>query len=104
MSLVEITTDSLEDSTLILNAGLTDARYLEMADDMKRVVDNKDSEVEKYKREARDLKKAILKSYGIVVYVQDVLEKIDMEELFPVDLPLCDLLEVVRGNLEKKIL
>ncbi len=86
------------------NEIITDAKYLEMAEDMKRVVDAKDEEVKKYKKEAIDYKHTILQVYGIVHYIADVLSLIDMDELFPADMPLGDLMEVVRAKLEKKIL
>lgn len=89
---------------VIPTAEQTSAQYLEMAEDMKRVVDNKDKEIAKYRREYIELKRAVLESYGLVVYVMDILDKIDMDELLSFDVSLGDLLEVVRGKLEKKIL
>ena len=83
---------------------LTDAKYLEMAEDMKRVVDRKDLEIERYKREAQDYKKAIMSVYGLVLYVEEMFEKIEIEELFPIDLGVNDLMGIIRAKLEKKIL
>ena len=102
--LVEITNTINPPKTVPDSATLTDAKYLEMAEDMKRVVESKDEEVKKHKKEARDYKHTILQVYGIVHYVADILSVIDIDELLPDDIPMGDLMEVARAKLEKKIL
>tara|TARA_R110000823_G_scaffold18197_8_gene56994 strand:- start:14099 stop:14392 length:294 start_codon:yes stop_codon:yes gene_type:complete len=52
----------------------TEQKLIEMADDMKTIVEEKDVDLRIYKMKYMDLKKTMAKIYGITRCLQDVLE------------------------------
>jgi len=56
---------------------MLEGEYLELVEDLKKKFDEKDKEVEDYKEEVEELKKAMISAYGfvrILDYVSDDVE------------------------------
>jgi hypothetical protein len=57
---------------------ITEQRYLELCDDMKEIVNDKDKENKKLQNENDILKKTLYKIYGVANFLNDTLPDIDL--------------------------
>tara|TARA_R110000822_G_scaffold12943_8_gene46571 strand:+ start:1291 stop:1554 length:264 start_codon:yes stop_codon:yes gene_type:complete len=84
-----------------INIGnITENAYLELADQMKEIVDEKDKELKKYKNETEETKKVLFKIYGMVDYVREIISNIDMDLN---NINLEDILDICVEKIEKII-
>lgn len=71
--LSEIDINNLNNENRIDN--ITEQKYLELAQDMKKIVEEKDQEVNKVKNELNDYKFVLYKVFGIMSFVDDLLNE-----------------------------
>lgn len=77
---------------------ITENAYLELADQMKDIVDEKDKELNKYRKQTEETKKVLYKVYGLIDYVRDILSNIDMDLN---NINLEDILNICVERIEK---
>ena len=80
---------------------ITEFAYLELADQMKEIVDNKDKEVLKYKKDLAETKKTLMKIYGLIDYIREIIGNIEMGDLNGINIE--DMLDICIEKIEKKI-
>ena len=81
---------------------LTEQRYLELSEQMKEIVEEKDQELLRNRRELAETRRAMMSVYGLVDYVRTIVDGIDLEGIVKIDLE--DMLQCCVSKLEKIIL
>tara|TARA_R110001632_G_scaffold27674_4_gene74216 strand:+ start:172 stop:516 length:345 start_codon:yes stop_codon:yes gene_type:complete len=82
---------------------ITEQRYLELADQMKDIVGDKDKELIICKKKLAETKKVLLKIYGLISYSSDCLEQVHFDDL-DIGVSLCDILNSCCNKIEKNML
>tara|TARA_R110001592_G_scaffold256473_1_gene520212 strand:+ start:165 stop:437 length:273 start_codon:yes stop_codon:yes gene_type:complete len=82
---------------------ITEQRYLELADQMKDIVGDKDKELIICKKKLAETKKVLLKIYGLISYSADCLEQVHFDDL-DIGVSLCDILNSCCNKIEKNML
>ncbi len=97
----------MEEITLTLPSSpppnITEQRYLELADDMKSVIAEKDKELNNYKKSLAETKKTLLRVYGLISYSNDCLEQVHFDDL-DIGVSLCDILNSCCNIIEKNMI
>jgi cyanate lyase len=86
-----------------ISNNINEQRYLELANDMKEIVEKKDIEIKKVKEEIVKTKKCLYRFYGIMCYVKGFLDNIDFEDIFGYGDNIQDLLEFSLKEVEKNM-
>jgi len=80
----------------------TENSYLELANQMKEIVDDKDKEVLKHKKKLEETKKLIMKIYGLIDYIREIISNIELGDLNGINIE--DMLDMCIYKIEKNIL
>ena len=81
-------------------SNITENAYLELAEQMKEIVEEKDKELNKYKKKTAETKKTLFKVYGMIDYVREIISNIDMDLN---NINLEDMLDICVEKIEKII-
>lgn len=82
---------------------LTEMRYLELADQMKDIVGEKDIELIKTKKILAETRKTLLTIYGLIHYTNSCLEQVHFDDL-EIGVNLGDILSSCCSKIEKNML
>ncbi len=82
---------------------ITEQRYLELADQMKDIVEAKDRELAETKKILAETKRVLLKIYGLVYYANNCLEQVHFDDL-DIGVNIGDMLSSVCSKIEKNML
>ena len=77
---------------------MNEGEYLELADQFKDIINNKDSQIKKQYEENKELKKIIMMAYSFV----RILDELVAEDFNQPNI-LCSILEVLRGFLSSAV-
>ena len=77
---------------------MNEGEYLELADQFKDIINNKDSQIKKHYEEIKELKKIIMMAYSFV----RILDELVAEDFNQPNI-LCSILEVLRGFLSSAV-
>jgi len=80
---------------------MTENTYLELSETMKEIVEEKDKELRKTKKELKEIRRDLMLVYGMVDYVRDIIDKVDLEEIIKID--LGDILQTCVSKIERNI-
>lgn len=77
---------------------MNEGEYLELADQFKEIMNNKEQEIKKHYEEIKELKKIIMMAYSFV----RILDELVAEDFNQPNI-LCSILEVLRGFLSSAV-
>ena len=77
---------------------MNEGEYLELADQFKEIMNNKDNEIKKHYEEKKELKKILMMAYSFV----RILDELIADDFSQPNI-LCSILEVLRGFLSSAI-
>tara|TARA_R110000822_G_scaffold2761_4_gene12795 strand:+ start:569 stop:838 length:270 start_codon:yes stop_codon:yes gene_type:complete len=80
----------------------TENSYLELANQMKEIVDDKDKEVLKHKKNLEETKRILMKIYGLIDYIREIVSNIELGDLNGINIE--DMLDMCIYKIEKNIL
>tara|TARA_R110000822_G_scaffold283651_1_gene405150 strand:+ start:150 stop:455 length:306 start_codon:yes stop_codon:yes gene_type:complete len=92
-TLINIDMDLVQENT-------TEQNYLDMAEDCKNRIEEKNLELQLQTNKNKKLKKILYKSYGIISYLREVLHKIDFEEAIGMDMEVMGMIEHSMDSIE----
>ena len=92
-TLINIDMDLVQENT-------TEQNYLDMAEDCKNRIEEKNLELQLQTNKNKKLKKILYKSYGIISYLREVLQKIDFEEAIGMDMEVMGMIEHSMDSIE----
>ncbi len=63
-----------------LGQNLTEQSYIELADQMKDIVEEKEKEVQKIRGNLKQVKRDLYKGYGLFCYIHEIVKKLEISD------------------------
>ena len=100
VNLETIVPDQMEPVAVRID-NITEQKYLELADTMKEIVLEKDKQMKLTERQNSDYKAMLYKIYGLISFLDDILQDVDMGPIHPtMEHNLSYILSQLCGTLE----
>ncbi len=77
-NIMEININEMSQTNECRMENITEQKFLELAEDFKGIVSEKDDEIKKINKELNDFKLMIYKLLGIVSFVEDIILQLDI--------------------------
>ena len=82
-------------------SNITEQRYMEMAEDFKAIMIEKDNELKKIKKEINKFKVVMFRIFGIMSFCEDIVNEYDLDNASDYEQTLFHNIEYVNCQIQK---